>query len=68
MGLYIDILTTHLNFSGTVTVPLTGTAFLPPHLITTISPGQTHLMDTKISHCESSNCLGHNDLNEVIGL
>ena len=57
--------TTHLYFSGTVRVPQTGTAFLSPHLITTISLGQTHLMDTKINHHEESHCLGHGDLNEM---
>ena len=68
MAHYINVLTAHLYFSGTVTVPLKGTAFLPPHLITTISLGKTHLMDTNVNHCEASHCLGHNDLYEVIGL
>ena len=57
--------TTHLYSNGTVTVPQTGTASLPPHLITTISLGQTHHMDTKINHCEESHCLGHSDLNKM---
>ena len=40
------VLTAHLYFSGIVTVILIGTAFLSPHLITSMSLGQTHLMDT----------------------
>ena len=68
MGHYIYILTAHLYSSGTVTVPLTGTAFLQPYLIANISMGQTHLMDTKINHCEESHCLGHSDLNEMCKL
>ena len=68
MGHYINILTVHLYFSGTVTVQLTGTAFLPSHLITIISPGHAHLRDTLINECEVSHCLGHNDLNEVDSL
>ena len=55
-GHYIHILTVHLYFSGIMTIPLTGTAFLPPHLITTISPDLKHLMDYKINHCEESHC------------
>ena len=54
--------TTHLYSSCTVTVPQTGTAFLAPELITTISPGKTHLMDNKIIYYEESHCLGHSDL------
>ena len=60
--------TTHLYFSGTVTVPQTATAFLPPHLITAISLGQTHLMDTRINHHEESHCYSHSDLNEMCEL
>ena len=62
------MLTTHLYSSGTVTVPQTGIAFLPPHLMTTMSPGQTHLMDTKINDHEESHCLGHSDLNKMCEL
>ena len=68
MGHYINILTGHLYFSSTVTVLLIGTTFLSPHLITTTSLGQTHLLDTKMNHCKASHCSGHNDLNEVIRL
>ena len=57
--------TTHLYSTGTLTVPQTGTAFLSSHLIITISLGQTHLMDTKINHCEESHCLGHSDPNKM---
>ena len=68
MGHHIDILATYLYFSRTVTVPLTGTAFLTPHLIVYVSLDQTQLMDTKINHCEALHSLGQGDLNKVIGL
>ena len=57
--------TTHIYSSGMVTVSQTRTASLPTHLTTTISPGQTHLMDTKISHFEESHCLGHCNINKM---
>ena len=68
LGFYIDILTTYLYFNGAVVAPLTGTASLTLHLITNVSPGQTHLMDININHSEASHCLGHNDFNKEIRL
>ena len=41
-------------------------SFPATHIITTISPGQTQVTDTKINHFEASHCSGHYDLNEVI--
>ena len=57
-----------LTSTSVVTVPLMGTAFLLPQLMTTVCPGQTHLMDTKINHCGASHCMGHNNLNKAIKL
>ena len=56
--------TTHLYSSGSDSFTHR-TASWSPHLITTISLGQTHLMDTKIHHLEELHCCGflsHSDL------